>query len=110
MRDYKLRELPAEDRTLEAHYGGFVFSQSRPGANEAPRQAIEVSYGSDAREARIVGREARVYELGPETAPDDIDGRSPAVAVWHDGEMFYLIASDQMAVDALIEIATSMYV
>ncbi len=33
VRDHKLRELPIEDRTLEAHYGAFVVSQSRKGAS-----------------------------------------------------------------------------
>ena len=29
MRDHKLREILINDRTLEAHYGGFVLSQAR---------------------------------------------------------------------------------
>jgi hypothetical protein len=50
-----------------------------------------------------------VYELGPEPPPDDIDGRSPSVVAWHDGEMFYLLASIEMAADVLVRIATSLY-
>lgn len=41
-------------------------------------------------------------------APDDIDGRSPAVVAWHDGEMFFLIASDQMSTAELIAVACSL--
>ena len=33
--DHKLRELPIGDRTLEAYYGHFVFSQARKGVAEA---------------------------------------------------------------------------
>ena len=65
-----MRELPIEDRALEAQYGGFVLSQSRKGAEEARRLALNVSYGRAAREARIAGRDARVYELGPEPVPE----------------------------------------
>ena len=70
VRDHKRRELPIEDRTLEAQYGGFVLSQSRKGAEEARRLALNGSYGRAAREARIAGRDARVYELGPEPVPE----------------------------------------
>lgn len=109
VRDHKLRELRIDERSLEAHYGDFVVSQSRKGVDEARRLALEVSYGQEAREARVAGRTARVYELGPEPPPDDIDGRSPSVVVWHDAEMFYLIASGQMTADALMPIAESLY-
>jgi hypothetical protein len=68
-----------------------------------------VSYGRDPREARIAGHEARVYELGPEPEPDDIDGGREAVVVWHDVGMFFLVASREMASDELIEIAISLY-
>jgi hypothetical protein len=109
VRDHKRRELPIEDRTLEAHYGGFVLSQSRKGAEEARRLALNVSYGRAVRDARIAGRDARVYELGSEPAPGDIDGRSPAVVTWHDADMFYLIASGEMSADDLVRIALSLY-
>lgn len=109
VRDHKNRELRVEDRTLEAHYGGFVLSQAWKGTSEARRLALAVPYGQGAQEARILGREARVYEPGPDVPPDDIDGRSPAVVTWCDGEMFYLIASGELATDLLLEIATSMY-
>ncbi len=36
----------------------------------------------------------------------DIDGRSPSVVTWHDGEMFYLIASDKMSSAELGRIAS----
>ena len=109
VRDHRLRDLPMEQRTLESHYGDFVLSQSRPGADEAHRQALVVSYGPQARPASIAGHSARVYELGPETAPDDIDGRAPAVVTWHEADRFYLIASDKLPADALVRIAESLY-
>jgi hypothetical protein len=109
VRDHKQRELAIGDRTLEAHYGGFVLSESRKGVAEARRLALDVSYGPDPREARIAGHPARTYQLGPEPPPGDIDGRSPAVVTWHDGEMFFLIASYEMASEALLPVATSLY-
>lgn len=109
VRDHRLRELSVDDRTLEAHYGGFVLSQARKGANEARRLALAVPYGRAGRDAQIAGCAARVYELGPEPAPDDIDGRSPSVVTWHDAEMFYFIASDEMSSDELLRIAISLY-
>lgn len=109
IRDHKLRELAIADRTLEAHYGAFVVSQSWKGATESRRLALDVSYGPSSREGRIAGHSARVYELGPEPPPGDIDGRSPSVVTWHDGDMFYLIASGEMSSDALIRVAASMY-
>ena len=110
VRDHKLRELSVDQRTLEAHYGAFVLSQARKGAHEARRLALVVSYGPVACEARIAGHDARVYELGPEPEPDDIDGRSPSVVTWHDGEMFYLVASSEMKSDVLVKVAMSLYV
>jgi len=109
VRDHRQREVAVEDRTLEAHYGGFVLTQSRRTEDEARRLAVDVSYGRAPYEARIAGREARVYEMGPEPEPDDIDGRMPAVVVWHDGDRFFLIASNELATDALIRIAGSLY-
>jgi hypothetical protein len=109
VRDHKRRDLPIEARTLEAHYGAFVFTQSRRPSHEARRLALDVPYGRDARAARIAGRNARIYELGPEPPPDDIDGRSPAVVTWHDGEMFLFIASSEWTSDVLVSIASSTY-
>jgi hypothetical protein len=109
VRDHKLREVPVEDRTLEVHYGAFVLSQSRKGAEEARRLALSVRYGQAPREAQIAGHAARVYELGPEPDPGDIDGRTPAVVTWQDGEMFFLIASGEMSSGDLVRIAESMY-
>ena len=109
VRDHKLREVPFADRTLEAHYGAFSISEALKGVAEARRVALEVRYGRDSREAKIGGCEARVYELGPEGEPDDIDGRSPAIVVWPDGEMFYLVSSYEMNSDTLVKIANSLY-
>jgi hypothetical protein len=41
--------------------------------------------------------------------PDDIDGRSPAIVAWHDGELVCLIASDTMSSDQLVRIAILLY-
>jgi hypothetical protein len=109
VRDHKLRELSVNDRTLEAHYGGFVLSQARKGTAEARRLALDVRYGSIAHEGQIAGHAARIYELGPEPAPDDIDGRSPAVVTWYDADLFFLVASDTMFSGKLFRIAVSMY-
>src|SRR4030095_9785991 len=79
VRDHKQRDLAIGERTLEAHYGSFVLSQARKGEQEARRRALTLSYGPAPREARIGGHDARVYELGPEPEPGDIDGRSPSV-------------------------------
>lgn len=109
VRDHKKRELPVGSRSLEAHYGGFVLSQARKGEGPARRAALRVAYGQDARPAKICGREGRAYELGPEVPADDIDGRTPAVVVWHDGDMFYLVASTELAQEVLVGVAVSMY-
>jgi hypothetical protein len=109
VRDHKLRAVPVGERTLEAHYGRFVFTQSRRTLEEAQRLALDVSYGRAPQEASIVGRPARVYELGPEPMPDDVDDRSPAVVAWHDGAVFCLLASTEMTADALVTIALSVH-
>ena len=109
VRDHKYRELAREDRSLEVNYDGFSFSQSRKGVEEARRMAFEVSYGRAPGKARVAGHEARVYELGPVPAADDIDPRSPAVVVWCNGDMFFLLASDSLPSDALVCIAASIY-
>ncbi len=109
VRDHKLRELSIADRTLEAHYGAFVLSQARKGAEEARRLALAVPYGATGCDARVGGCAARAYALGPEPPPDDIDGRTPAVVSWHDGDMFYLIASDRLPCAELVGIAGSLY-
>jgi len=109
VRDYKLRELAVADRTLEAHYGFFVLSQAWRGVKEARRLALVVPCGAAVSDAQIAGCAARAYELGPEPPLDDIDGRNPAIVSWHDGGMFYLIASDRMSSGELVSIASSLY-
>ena len=109
VRDHKRRELAVGARTLEAHYGSFVVSESKKGVDEARRLALDVSYGSAGRDARVGRCAARLYELGPVPPADDIDGRSPSVVTWHDREMFYLIASGELTVDVLLRIAASLY-
>lgn len=109
IRDHKLRELAITDRTLEAHYGAFVVSQARKEIKEAKRLALSAHYGISGADDKVAGNSARIYELGPEPSPMDIDGRSPTVVTWHDGEMFYLIASDRLASVELLRIARSLY-
>lgn len=109
IRDHREREVAIADRTLEAHFGAFVFSQSRHSAAEARRKALETSYGPWARTGRVGGHEARLYELGPEPPPGDIDGRQPAVVTWHEDRMFFFIASSELSCDALLRIAQSLY-
>jgi hypothetical protein len=109
VRDHKRREIPLANRTLEAHYGRFSLSQSRKGEPEARRCALDVSYGQSPFAVRIAGKDGRAYPLGPEVPPDDIDGRSPAVVTWADGDMHYLVASAELAVEELMRVAASMY-
>jgi len=109
VRDHRQRELPRGERSLEAHYGDLVFTQACRGREEARRLALETRYGAAPRAARIAGREARIYELGAEAEPGDIDPRSPAVIAWCDGEMFYLLASGALTADALLAVAESIY-
>jgi hypothetical protein len=108
VRDYKMREVSREEQSLEAHYGAFVFTQSKPGREGARRAVCEVSYGSDPASEEVLGCEARVYEMGPEVDRDDPDGRMPAVVVWAEGERFFLIASDQLSTAELLRIARSV--
>jgi hypothetical protein len=108
-RDHRHRELAVADRTCEAHYRSFVLSQSRRAPEEARRLALAVSYGQNPIVARIFGHDARVYELGPDPGPEDIDGRSPAVVTWHDSDMFFLVASSEIEVAELQKIAMSLY-
>ena len=109
VRDRKLRELAPDERTLEAYYGTFAFSQSRRTAADARRAALDVSYGRAPRPLWILGREGKGYELGPVPEPDDIDPRSPSVVAWADGEMFYFLASGELPLSELIDVATSIY-
>jgi hypothetical protein len=109
VRDHRLREIAPTDRSLEAHFGAFSFTQARKGIDEARRWALEVAYGRAAAQGHVAGHPARIYELGPKVPVDDIDGRSPAVVVWHDGEMFYLIASDRLQSPELLAIAETLY-
>ena len=109
VRDPKGRELPVADRSLEAHYDDLVFTQAWKTIDEARRLVLDVSYGSDGRCCEVAGRTGRVYELGPIPPADDIDPRSPSVVVWHDGEVFLLLASGELPSAALLSIAETLY-
>jgi hypothetical protein len=50
-----------------------------------------------------------LYEPGPEPPPDDNDGPQPAVVTWHDNGRFFLIASQELPTDTLMQIAISLY-
>ena len=113
--DHEFRDVAPGERSLEAYYDGFVFSQSRPGDDAARERAFEISYGRAPRDVELGGPDAqpslraRVYELGPEPGPDDPDPRMPAVLAWADGEVFCLLASETLEADELIEMARSLY-
>lgn len=109
VRDHKLRELRIDERILEAYYDTFAFSQSRRSPMDARHAALDVRYGRDPQPLWILGREGKGYELGPVPEPDDIDPRSPSVVAWADGEMFYFLASGQLPLTALIDVAASIY-
>ena len=76
---------------------------------EARRLALSTMYGATAKTIQIAGHEGRSYALGPEPEPDDPDGQMPAVVVWHDNDLFYLVASAQLDVNQLVRVANSMY-
>jgi hypothetical protein len=107
VRDHRNRLVAPGQRSLEAHYGAFVFSQSRPGPQESRRLALDVPYGIDPGHSRVGTYEARVCELGPEVPPDDPDGRAPAVVTWAAGDRFCLVASSELSASTLIGIARS---
>ena len=81
--------------------------------DQASVSAIEAAASrrrvAEAHFLRIAGRAGRVYDLGPEPPPGDIDGRSPAVVTWHDRDQFHLVASSTLPSEELIRIAESLY-
>jgi hypothetical protein len=107
--DHRNRQVPVQARSVELHYGAFVFTQSAPGPTEARRRVVDNRYGPEPIEGQILGREARLYELGPDPGPDDVDGRSPAVVTWHDDGIHYLIASTELTSQRLVDVAMSVY-
>lgn len=109
MRNHRMRDVPARERAVEAHWADFVFSQTSREPDEARRLAIEVSYGQEVREGRIGSCVAKVYELGPTVPDSDPDGRSPSVVTWHEGEKFYLLASTTLSGAELERRAQSQY-
>lgn len=109
--DHRKRELTISRRSLEAHFnGGFVIDQKKTASiNEAKRMALSTPYGSSAQTIMISGHEGRSFELGPEVPDTDPDGRAPSVVVWHEDNLFILIASTQLESNELAAIAKSMY-
>lgn len=108
IKDHKLRDVPQARRSLEAHYGGFVLAQSRPGMREAANLALETPYGPGPVAISVGGCEGRSYPLGPPPADDDVDGRAPAVVVWADSARFFLLASGELRADVLLDVARSL--
>lgn len=107
--DHRRRRLPQRERSLEAHYDRFVIDQKRASSPlAATRLATETSYGPDPQRITVGRCEGRSYRIGPEVDPDDVDGRSPAVVVWSDGDLVCLVASTELDADALLRIADSM--
>lgn len=106
--DHRKREVARSRRSVEAHYGAFVFAQSMPGDSAARRLALSVAYGVEARTVEISGHEGRGYRRGPPVPDDDPDGRSPAVVTWCDGPLFFLLASTELDLDELIRIGSSV--
>lgn len=106
--DHEQREVARSRRSVEAHYGDFVFAQSMPGVAEARRSALSAAYGPDVETVTVSGHEGRGYRLGPPVDEGDPDGRSPAVVVWADGPLFYLLASTELDLDELLRIASSL--
>ncbi len=106
--DHRKREVARSRRSVEAHYGDFVFAQSMPGVSEAKRLALSVAYGVQARTVGITGCEGRGYERGPPVGDEDPDGRSPAVVTWCDGPLFFLLASTELDLEALVRIGRSV--
>ncbi len=109
VRDHRQKDLAIGDRTLEAHYGGFVLSEVRSTKADALRRALELRYGREPHEVQVAGHEGRSYEMGPEVPPDDPDGRMPSVVTWSDGEMHFLLASGELTAGVLLRIAESIY-
>ena len=105
VKDHKLREVSQAERSLEAHYGGFMLAQSEPGRREAAQLAQETSYGRSFVPVSVAGCQGKSYPLGPPVEADDIDGRAPAVVVWADGARFFLLASGELEAEVLLEVA-----
>jgi hypothetical protein len=108
VRNHRMREVELHERTLEAYYGAFSFSQSRPGVAAARRGVVETSYGQGPRSEHVNGCEARSYPLGPEPPPGHPDPRMPAVVVWFEHDRFFLVASESLDVETLLAVARSV--
>ena len=109
VRDHRMREVPAAEQSLEAHYESFVYSQRVCGVERARELALTTSYGASPTAVWIASHEGRRYELGPEADPDDPDGRIPAVVTWADGDRFFLVASHEVESELLMRVAESLY-
>lgn len=106
VRDHRLRDV---DPSLEVFFDGFVLSQARCGNREATRRAHDESYGPARSLASVGGYSATCFELGDEPPPDDPDPRQPSVVTWADGELFCFLASDELHLTRLLEVARSLY-
>jgi hypothetical protein len=109
VRDHRMRDVPLRERSVEAWFADFVFSQTSREPDEARRLALDVSYGGVARVGSVGPCPATMYDLGPDVPDDDPDGRSPAVVTWHEGEKFYLMASHVLPCADLVRMAATLY-
>ncbi len=108
VRDHKLRAVPRDQQSLEAHYGAFVLTQSQTGPEEARRLAFDVAYGATPRTERVGANDARVYDRGPGVPVGDPDGRMPSVVAMAVNDLFVLLASGEFDSNALVRVARSL--
>jgi len=65
-------------------------------------------YGPAGSLASVGGYSATCVELGEKPPPDDPDPRQPSVVAWADGELFCFMASDELHLTRLLEVARSL--
>jgi hypothetical protein len=109
VRDHRGRDLAPARRSLEAHFSGVVLSQSQHVPDDTKRRALDVAYGQNGYAISIAGREGRAYPRGPDPLAGDLDGPSPAVVVWADADMLFLLASHDATIEGLCRIGASIY-
>lgn len=97
------------DPTLEVFFDGVVLSPARCGSLGATRRAHDESYWPARSLASGRGHSATCNELGEEPPSDDPDPRQPSVVTWADGELFCFMASDELHLTRLLEVARALY-
>jgi hypothetical protein len=107
--DHRRRDLAPARRSVEAHFSSVVLSQSQHALDDAKRRALDVAYGQNGYAVAIAGREGRAYPRDPDALPGDLDGPGPAVVVWADADMLFLLASHDATIDGLCRIGASIH-